>query len=221
MPRGIDTSTPLTQDTIDCLKQSETPPEFIGRYYGFDLSGHGWKGAPKPKCLTFAEAELISMNDLKIVALYQYRGNRLEDFAFESASRQERGSRDAKAAHYYARYVIHQPQGSAIYFAVDFDVPAGDMGPIKSYFCAVKEVFNRRGNYYRLGVYGSGAVCRTMADATLVDYTWIAQAGAWNGTAAFADAGTWTIQQGAQQQRCNIPVDDDEARVIPYGEFIL
>lgn len=218
---GLDSKTPMTQAVLDGLLRRDPPPAFIARYYGFNLAPRTWRGTPLPKCLTFAEAELISMNDLQIVAVYQWNGTDRDDFGYDAGGRQEKGTRDAKAAYHYARYTVQQPLGSAIYFAVDFDAKEADLeAQVRGYFHAVRAFFTSRGDPYRVGVYGSGLVCQALAGEQLVDYTWLAHAPGWSQTAAWAASNLWTIRQSAPITAHTVTVCPDVAKPR-YGGFRL
>jgi len=70
------------------------------------------------------------------------------------------------------------PPESAIYFAVDNDASGSDIvGPINEYFRGIAAGFAAAGGDapdYRVGVYGSGAVCQALMQAGLADYAWLA-----------------------------------------------
>lgn len=131
----------------------------------------------------------------------------------------DQGASDGRVAYAYARDTIGQPAGSAIYFAVDYDASKDDIaGPITDYFDGIVESFRAEGlgnPGYKVGVYGSGATCRAMIAAGVVDFTWLAQSTGWAGHESFVD---WNLKQGAGTNLCGIDVDTDEARGA-YGGF--
>ena len=67
------------------------------------------------------------------------------------------GEFDGKQALAHAR-AVGQPEGSAIYAAVDYDAPRVDYERIEAYLRA----FDAEIDGYELGVYGSYAVCKAM-----------------------------------------------------------
>jgi hypothetical protein len=83
----------------------------------------------------------------------------------------------------YARNVIFHPTGSAIYFAVDFDASEVEIeSRIIPFFEGVgKGLAGSAGGTadYRVGVYGSGRVCRMIVDANLAEFAWLVQATRW------------------------------------------
>src|SRR5437764_5782064 len=68
---------------------------------------------------------------------------------------------------------------------------------------------------YRVGVYGSGAVCDYLKRARLAEYAWLSNSTAWSGYASFAD---WNIRQGKQSPSLSFSHDSNEARG-EYGGF--
>ena len=122
----------------------------VGRYYSINAS----------KVLSQMEAEAISGAGLSIFVVY-------EDGADPAKFDASLGTFQAQQALICAGDV-GQPQGSAIYFAVDFDCTTAQFQQqITPYFNAVKAVFASRGLPYKIGVYGSGLVCQGLLAAGL------------------------------------------------------
>jgi len=191
---GVDSSSPCTQSSIDCLKENGI--QFVGRYYSRTTKVSGKK-------LTQAEAQLISQNALEIVAVYEDGPTSASYF---SAAR---GTADANGAMQQAA-AIGQPDGSAIYFTVDYDAAAGDIsGVITAYFQAVRAAI---GDKFAVGVYGSGATCTAILGAKLADFAWLAQSTGWTGFTDFSD---WSIKQGPEKSVCGLNSDLDDA----HGDF--
>ena len=75
---------------------------------------------------------------------------------------------------YQQARAVGQPNGSAIYFAVDYNAPERDIvGAVQQYFRGVRAALAAAGGGsppYRVGVYGSGAVCTYMKGLQLADY---------------------------------------------------
>src|SRR5690349_4223978 len=101
---GIDSSTPCTAASIKCLTGSAI--KFVGRYFS--------RTTTTDKKLTRPEALLISKAGLRIVSLYEDGPTKISYFTAA------RGGLDAKGAIDQAT-TVGQPNGSAIYFTVDFD----------------------------------------------------------------------------------------------------
>jgi hypothetical protein len=187
---GIDSSSPCTQSSLDCLKENGI--KFVGRYYSRTTKVAGKK-------LTQAEAQLISQNGLEIVAVYEDGPTSASYF---SAAR---GTADANGAMQQAA-AIGQPAGSAIYFTVDYDAEESDItGCITAYFQAVRAAI---GDAFAVGVYGSGATCTAIMAAQLADFAWLAQSTGWSGYTGFAN---WAIKQGPEKSVCGLNSDLDDA----------
>jgi len=91
---------------------------------------------------------------------------------------------------------IAQPEGTAIYFAVE-GLPngytTGDLPKIRDYFAGIKEVI---GTKYLLGVYGDGVVCKTLKAEGICEYAWLAAAScSFEGTCGYFAHGDWTLAQ--------------------------
>ena len=114
---------------------------------------------------------------------------------------------------------IGQPQGSAIYFAVDHDYykPA-DLAVIRAYFAAVSGVI---GGAYRVGVFGSGAVARAVLDTGHAELVWLAATKSWSGTKAMLRTSDWALLQSWPP--IGAPLDHDGNTVSPawpeFGQF--
>jgi len=196
---GVDSSSSCTQSSIDCLKQNNIA--FVGRYYSRTTQIAGKK-------LTQAEAQLLSQNGLEIVAVYE---DGPTSYSYFSATR---GTADAGGALQQAA-AVGQPDGSAIYFTVDYDAAQSDIeGNITAYFEAIAETI---GDTYAVGVYGSGATCTAILNAGLADYAWLAQSTGWSGYSEFTE---WSIKQGPEQSVCALNSDTDEAEGN-FGSFTV
>jgi uncharacterized protein (TIGR02594 family) len=88
---------------------------------------------------------------------------------------------------------IGQPGGAVIYFAVDHDyVDPGHIATIRSYFSAIHHDF---AGQFRVGVYGSGLVGRTVQDAGYASHIWLAAASGWSGTKDLLKTEKWALLQ--------------------------
>lgn len=174
---------------------------FVARYYSYNAA----------KNLTPAEAKALSAAGIAIVSVWEARGDVAASFTAEQ------GAKDAAEALRLAR-AIGQPEGSAIYFAVDFDAaPGGVAGGISRYFRSAGAAL---GGHYRVGVYGSGLVCQILHASGLAELIWLACAGGWRGTRGFAG---WHIKQGlpADPWGFGFQVDPDEAAAGDFGQWSL
>ena len=107
----------------------------------------------------------------------------------------------------------HQPR------AVDFNAQDADIrGAVDPYFRGIAAGLRAAAGgapEYRVGVYGSGAVCDYLKRARLAEYAWLSNSTAWSGYASFAD---WNIRQGKQSPSLSFSHDSNEARG-EYGGF--
>jgi hypothetical protein len=89
---------------------------------------------------------------------------------------------------------------------------------VDQYFRGVNAGVAAAGGGYRIGVYGSGAVCAAVKGARLAQYAWLSGSTSWDGTAGYSD---WNIRQARAAERFgNLSFDHDanEAR-NDYGGF--
>jgi hypothetical protein len=196
---------------IDCLTAKGIMA--IGRYYT--------RRRNNAKILTADEARKLSVAGIKIWTVYQNRHREAVDFSAV------KGKQEAEDALDYAKTVINQPTGSAIYFSADFDASAAILnGSIRPHFEAIVAAFAAAGNPYRIGVYSSGFVCKSLLDAGLVALTWLSQSSGFSGTAAFKASRRWNLLQSLPvSQFCAFDddVDPDEINLDngDFGGFLL
>jgi len=146
------------------------------------------------------EPTILVRNGLSIVSLYQYRNNLTEKFLKgleDTGSAKAEVAADAKAALEQAR-LVGQPEGSAIYFGVDFNVTRGTADPVLEYFRAIGRMV---GNHYAIGVYGNGLVNRILREEKLVSYNWISASRSHEETVAFYNSGQWHLFQNQVDRR--------------------
>jgi Domain of unknown function (DUF1906) len=199
--QGID----LPTDASDALNEiRDSKLDFVARYYRSPTSR--WP------TLSAGEAQRLSSLGVKIVAVWEWHSHDPGYFSYTS------GYSDATNAYSQAK-AIGQPAGSAIYFAVDYNAPGSDIGgPIQQYFQGVAAGLAAAGggrSEYRVGVYGSGAVCDAMKRAGLAQYTWLTGSTAWAGTLNYDD---WNIRQGGHFSVLSFNHDSNEAK-DEYGGF--
>src|SRR5262245_9587278 len=146
MTKGI--STDLNVSGIaSCLKNRGI--DFVFRYY----SASAWKRMERPEALAIAAA------GLKLGVVYEDGPRENQANGYFTA---ERGTRHGTDAYAFASDVIHQPAGSAIYFAIDHDyTDQVNLSGVIAYFGAVRKAIEDQsgGSHqpdYKLGVYGSG-----------------------------------------------------------------
>ena len=196
--RGIDLPTDARDVALE-LKGSRL--DFVARYYRDPASR--WP------TLSAAEAQTISAAGMQLVAVFESHSHRPDYFNYPA------GFADAMNAYRQAK-AIGQPTGSAIYFAVDFNAQEVDLwGGVDRYFRGVAAGFAAAAGQapeYRVGVYGSGAVCDYLKREHLAQYAWLSNSTAWSGYDSFTD---WNIRQSGRSPFLSFDQDENEAR----GEF--
>lgn len=182
------------------------------------------------------EPTVLIRSGLSIVSLYQYRNNLPEKFLAgleDTGSAKAEVAADAQAALEQAK-LVGQPEGSAIYFGVDFNLTKckcdaggrlvrkqkGETTPNHDIVDAVVEYFraiNRTvGSRYAVGVYGNGLVNRILREEKLVSYNWISASRSHEETVNFYNSGLWHLFQNQVDRRwfgppgkCSIGLDID------------
>jgi Domain of unknown function (DUF1906) len=161
------------------------------------------------------EPIILIRNGLSIVSLYQYRNNLPEKFLKgleDTGSAKAEVAADATAALDQAK-LVGQPEGSAIYFGVDFNVNRATVDPVLEYFRVIGQTV---GSQYAIGVYGNGFVNQTLRQEKLVAYNWISASRSHEGTVDFYNSGQWHLFQNQVDRRwfgppgkCSMGLDID------------
>ena len=142
------------------------------------------------KRLELAEALALVDAGFDLAVVFQQGGGRDGAIGELDAAH---GRTDATQALALAR-TLGQPEGSAIYFAVDHDYfRNSELRAIEPYFAEVRQTFDGR---YRVGVYGSGVLGGRMQDKGYADLVWLAGAKGWAGTRDFLKTDRWALFQG-------------------------
>jgi hypothetical protein len=195
---GLDSSGACASAALSSLRLLHI--RFIGRYYSRTTTH-------PDKVLKRAEAQLISQSRIQLVTVYEDAPTSGSYFSAD------RGAKDAAGALQQAA-AAGQPQGSAIYFTVDYDAPASDHAAIQAYFAAVASTIAGK---YRVGVYGSGDICTLILGAGSAALAWLAQSTGWSGYDSFT---RWNINQGPETSVCGLNSDLDVARG-DFGAFTV
>jgi LysM repeat protein len=156
--------------------------DYVGRYLG-----NSWKS------LSQGEVDALLIAGLKIISIWETNPT------FAAYFTKDQGRADANIASAFARST-GQIEGSAIYFAVDFDAQAGDMKGILNYFWGIREELNQS---YKTGVYGSYDVLKMLHNNSAADYYWQTIAWSRGRIANFIDI----LQYDFNQQLQGIQVD--------------
>lgn len=208
---GADTPNPLYDDSVTdkdrtiraCKLGGE---EFVIRYYADEN-----KILQKNKILSVKEAEALHRHGINIVLVYQDAGN--NDIYFSA----DLGKENAEKALELAES-LHQKPNSAIYFAVDYDAQSSsELQHIKNYFEAIESVFNRNGNKYRIGVYGSGKVCNHVKNC--VQLSWLCGATGFGDYDTYDSTSNYNIKQAEYIYYNGTKFDDCIAVGNDYGQW--
>ena len=186
-----------TSNVVEELRGSRI--DFVARYYRDSTSSL--------PALSSQEALKLASLGLKIVAVWEQNSPDPENLSYSSGYSDVFAYEQAKA--------IGQPAGSAIYFAIDFD--AHELEPAKEYFRGIAAGLAAASGgraEYKVGVYGSGAVCDAIKRAGLARCSWLTKAISWDGSLDYND---WNIKQG-EALPFSFDNDFDEARG-DYGGF--
>lgn len=170
------------------------------------------------KRLEPAEAVALSEAGIALAVVFEARGGAggyIQDFGTANGTRDGTRARELAAR-------LQQPQGSAIYFAVDWDfVKAADLAEIDAYFRAVNKAV---GSDYRIGVYGSGKVAGRLLDQSLVSLMWLSGSLGWSGTRDMLATDRWALfQKALESNESGISHDGNIASpaFADFGQFHL
>lgn len=162
--KACDCATVLNQQQAMDLKNAGYT--HVGRYLT------GYVGAERvPKYMTREEVLNIENAGLSVFPIYQDGGYRLEYF-----ENRTQGVADGERAILAARH-IGIPEGTTIYFAVDFDCYGFQIDTyIIPYFQNVHLAFNSSENTknYKVGIYGPRYVCSKVSARGLAEYSFVA-----------------------------------------------
>lgn len=147
--KGADCAQPLNAARAKTLFDNDY--RYVGRYLTGTYAGG------QSKALTVEEEQIILDTGLRFFPIYQNGGTRLEYFT------EEKGKSDGEAA-VKAATLLGIPDGTIIYFAVDFDAMESQVkSNIIPYFRGVYSIIS--GSIYRTGIYGTRNTCRLVANA--------------------------------------------------------
>jgi hypothetical protein len=208
--------TPLnTTSSLACL--SSKGVRTVIRYYNFSNS----RIFPE-KALQLAEAQAIGAHEMQAAVVFQQRQNQVGDFS------ELKGIAAGRRAYRYAHDNIGQTPGSAIYFSVDFDASSDELkNNVTPYFEGLKRAFAEESGgapEYRVGVYGSGLVCTSLAEKGLIEFIWLAMSRGFRGTKEALRAGQFHLAQRAPAQiLCGLDVDfnDSNPDKPEFGGFTV
>ncbi len=106
---------------------------------------------------------------------------------------------------------------------MDYDAEDSEVkGGILDYFTAIKQVFTNLGGEYKIGVYGSGAVCQYIKDTkNLAQFSWLSMSTGWRGYQSYLDGKTWNLRQIKSITINGVSCDSDESSSLGGGGWKL
>lgn len=161
--KACDCSTVLNSQQAQDLKSAGY--QVVGRYLTGTVAGS------RRKFITFEEIENIKNAGLRVFPIYQDGGYQLSYF-----QDLKQGTVDAHTAISAAKR-IGVPEGTVIYFAVDFDCYSYQMTSfIVPYFKKLNLVFKSSTNSknYKIGIYAPRYICSYISDLGLAKYSFVA-----------------------------------------------
>jgi len=202
---AADMSQPVSEAFLK--KAREIGVSTIIRYYDYDPP------TLPQKTLRRKERDLILSRGFHVAVVFQHWNQRFSTFT------RRRGKSDAERSLELAKENL-QPKGGVIYFAVDG--PWGreaELKKIRDYFGAVNDRLKPAG--YKIGVYGSGLVCRDMLERSLAQFCWLANAKAWPDYKSYFAARKWRLAQKRTEGCGGLSVDLNIANGAEsyFGQF--
>jgi hypothetical protein len=197
------------------MKALDTPYSVAGKAHQLQAMGYGaviryispnTQSFPH-KCLTTEEVRGLHSVGIKIGSVWE-SGFPIKASYFTAAQ----GAKDGMSAAATAKR-LGQPQGSAIYFTVDYDATEADIeGPVHAYAVAFHDAVKGAG--YLCGVYGSAMVIENLWRSGYAHYRWLAQSMGWSGSPNYHAA---DINQGPSTTVLGLDVDADTVTTSDAG----
>ena len=176
-------------------------------------AGFGYLSSINPngeKCLTVARVKAMAAAGLRVGLVHEGYGG-VNGRGISAAD----GARDGKFCHTKAAE-LGAPKNAAVYFACDQDFTAAQIRALViPYFQSIRAAFADK--FYRVGVYGSGAVCAAVMAAGLADLSWEAQSKGWTNFSAWQAKAA--MVQGAETHLAGVDIDTDVAQG-DIGDFV-
>jgi peptidoglycan hydrolase-like protein with peptidoglycan-binding domain len=183
---ACDTSTRLDSAKISSIKNAGY--SMVGRYLTNAKTG------TLDKKMTTTEIDLIIDSDLSIIPIYQTYGGDVDYYT------QTQGVEDAKSAEEAARK-FGIPEGSTIYFAVDYDAYDFQVTEaIIPYFQKISETMDSlNGGYsgvYKVGIYAPRNVCNRVYKAGYIENSYVSDASTgYSGNLGYTMPEKWAFDQ--------------------------
>ena len=175
-----------------------------------------WRSGPQfhGKILTLDELAILHQAGLKVGVVFQHFNSDRRTFTDSARARF-----DASQALDEARH-LHQPLNTFIFFGVDFDSSPSMYPHIRRYFTSVRK--RLRIASFKLGVYGSGHVCKRLFQDRLVSACWLSQSVGFQESVDYERSGAWVLKQCATRKpfpKSAIEFDPDVIRSKLPGLF--
>lgn len=155
------------------------------------------------KCLTPSRVRAIAAAGMRIGLVHEGWGG-VGGKGISAAD----GDRDGRYCRRQAP-ALGAPRGACVYFACDQDFTLQQIRSlVLPYFTAIRAAFADK--FYRVGVYGSGAVCSAAIAAELADLSWESQSRGWLGYGAWLAKAS--LIQGPEGSLTGLDVDTDTAQ---------
>lgn len=172
------------------------------------------------KVIKPAEARAIAKAGMRLGLVYEIGGK---------PSGSAIGKRDGDFSRSYAP-TVGAPQGSVIWYAVDYDAGPLDYPGIKSAFLAFKAAL---GGYYLLGCYASGYIADRLTEDGAIDkiagvpLIWLTDSMGFRGSRVSAGAGRYVLLQGLPRRTATLDTDPDalnarlaDVKIDYVGDFV-
>lgn len=197
---AVDTSIQLTDQNIADLVAFDV--NYVGRY----LTGTVGVGEnERDKFLSREEADALLAAGLNIIPIYQ------DNYPINTYYTYSQGQSDAMRA-YFAAARLGIPNGSVIYFAVDFDALDTDIDAyVRPYFWGIQDIWKNANLefQYKIGVYGTRNVCTRIYNEADVQFSYVSNmSSGWSGNLGFSQPLNWAFDQFYESSYASVEAID-------------
>ncbi|WP_162239831.1 glycoside hydrolase domain-containing protein [Arthrobacter sp. Leaf137] len=181
--------TSITTKGFDTNKQLSAAQAMGARSRGYTHVGRYTVGAEK--FITSAELDVLRSAGLRLFPIHQRFNNSASTMTYENGRTHGREALERCRA-------LGFPEGSLVFFTVDFD-PVGEViqGPVSDFFTGVNDVMNAALNgKYAVGVYGTRNVCQVVLDGSKASGAFVAgMSTGFSGNMGFPMPAQWHYNQ--------------------------
>ncbi|MBD5823352.1 glycoside hydrolase domain-containing protein [Lactococcus petauri] len=197
---AVDTSIQLTDQNIADLVAFDV--NYVGRY----LTGTVGVGEnERDKFLSREEADALLAAGLNIIPIYQ------DNYPINTYYTYSQGQSDAMRA-YFAAARLGIPNGSVIYFAVDFDALDTDIDAyVRPYLWGIQDIWKNANLefQYKIGVYGTRNVCTRIYNEADVQFSYVSNmSSGWSGNLGFSQPLNWAFDQFYESSYASVEAID-------------